>query len=175
MSNIEIGTITVEAGELQKSYETASWYTTFEYPAQTVPLTIDNRNYWAFYKLDGRDTFENFPSSFGGHQTGGGRIGEIDRVSTYTRQTYTYSIAQAIWNGGVGITLHSGWKVTSKEVAHPVMCLGYKRGGNESCGHEYHVDGMGKRQDGVRRSGNLEAGYIPGEEKIATHYKIIEA
>ncbi len=178
MTMATIGTIAIEAGERQRSYETAAWYRTFEYDAQTCDVTTDGR--WVFYKIQGRDTYEHFPSLFAGVATGGGRIGEIDEASTFVVQLYDYIAADMVEQGI--IELAEGFKIEESYFDHPVSCSGYVTDHSAPIGQRYspcecevHEDAhfQPTRTDRNDR-GFLSFGYKPGVKNTKRHIKIVE-
>ena len=180
MTGVVIGHIDVEARTIRdQGYSTASWYRDFECPAQRVEVTLSSDGRYAFWTLQGRDVFESFPSSFGGHQTGGGPHGPVDRPSTHTVQTYGYRAAAMVEEGR--IELLDGWSIAERIVAHPVFCMGYRTVYDENgtshvmdCGCPYHVDGSGRRPAVEPRTsrGYLTHGYMPDRTDQVRHISI---
>lgn len=173
MPNV-IGTITVAAGEATKSFETAAWSETIEYPAQTVDVILSDDEQAVVYAMHGRIVHENFPSLFGGVPTGGGNVGPCDREGAYTVQLYPYQAAAMALAGT--IELAEGWEVRSRQHRHPVSCRGYRyvEGGNleiEHCDHEEHVDYLGAPVERTGR-GHLAWGYVPGEGELKVHHRL---
>jgi hypothetical protein len=92
----------VETTEFTQSYETAAWYSTIEVPAGDYPATFRKPNgapaegpedgWWANARLDGRRTYNYFPSLFAGNPIGGGDIGPCDEPATYYIQSYAFSL-----------------------------------------------------------------------------------
>ena len=160
-----VATIAVEAGALRDhSYPTASWYRDFEYDAQTVDVRLSGN--FVVYSLQGRTTFESFPSSFGGHQTGMGTHGPVDRPSTYTVQQYRYNAAAAVEAGRMGLV--DGASIVERFVDHRVYCSGsstvYADGLSTAvdCGCSHHVDMWGENDRSERKNrGFLVHGYRP--------------
>jgi hypothetical protein len=93
-----IGIMQIEAGTIHNnSFETAAWYQTIEYPAQTVEVRQSGND--VIWAIEGRVTHEHFPSLLGGVRTGGGTMGDRDKPITFTRRVYGYVAAEMIKAG----------------------------------------------------------------------------
>jgi hypothetical protein len=171
---VKIGTINIPAGTIHKTYETAAWYTTFEYGPQICDLILANgRVSWT---LNGTDTYEYFPSLAGGVAVGGGRIGPILRASTYTGSGYDYEYARLASEPNSEIVLDPGWTVDISKYDHQVFCLGYVTRYNAGlqvsetvpCLHNEHIH---RGQSVTRKGEYVPSGYVPGEYNSKLHYR----
>jgi hypothetical protein len=176
-----IGTITVPAGTIHEaSYETASWYTTFVHETQTVEVRLAPDGKYAFWKIEGRHTYEHFPSSFGGVQYGGGRMGPIDRPAVHRVQIYSYEAAAMVEAGT--IQLADGYEIQERYFDHPISCSGYHyepvdgRAVPVACEHDVHEDAHYQpTRIGRSPRGFLPFGYAPGVKERKRHIRIVAA
>ena len=174
-----IGTIEFwHAGTMHDaSYETAAWYRTFEYEAQTVEVRLVGN--FATYTIQGRDTHEHFPTLFGGVATGGGRIGPCDQPSTYTVRLYDYVAAEMVEAGT--LKLAEGFEIRESFFDHPVSCSGYVTDHSAPIGHKYSPCGCEVHEDAHyqptkterNERGFLPFGYVPGAKERKRHIKIV--
>ena len=96
----------VETTEFRRGYETAAWYSIVTVPAGDYPVTfttirgekVDNLDdaYYANAVLDGRRTYDYYPSLYGGVAIGGGDIGERDEPDTHHVQSYAFSLRKKV-------------------------------------------------------------------------------
>lgn len=174
-----IGTIDVPAGTIHDaSYETAAWYRTFEYEAQTCNVTL--RGNFVDYTIVGRTTHEHFPSLFGGVATGGGTMGDCDKPSSYAVSPYNYTAAEMVEAGRM--TLTDAAEIKESFCDHHDYCLGHvsdyskaigEDGRHGPCDHEFHLDAHYVPTYERNARGNLASGYT---EDFTTkrHIKIVE-
>ena len=182
MENV-IGYLTVEAGTSRKSYETAAWYITFEYPAQTVPVVAHSGRTTCGYRLEGRETYEYFPSLYGGVATGGGNIGEIDRPGTHAHIIYDYQVAEWVAEGDTKFELAEGYELRTTRMEHPIPCGGNVRVSDPDAVHgsrcvpcdcRVHLDAQKNPTLTERNNkGFLPFGYQSEAFKLKTHHKIV--
>ena len=177
-----IGTIEVPAGTRQQSYEVAAWYRTFEHEAQTCEVHSDGNKFGnVTYRIEGRYTYNHFPSLFGGVATGGGDIGEIDEPGTFGVQIYNYGAAALVEEGLMVLDDEvAGVEVTYFD--HPVYCAGYVTdhaveigsGGDRypACEHESHDDPHGALLAERDDRGHLPRGYVTGVKDRKRHAHI---
>ena len=177
-----IGTIEVPAGTLQRSYETAAWYQTFEHEAQTCEVRSNgDKHGFVTYTIVGRNTYNHFPSLFAGVATGGGDIGEVDEAATFVVQIYNYSAAALAEDGVIVLDDEvAGVEVTYFD--HPVYCSGYVTdhavevgsGGDRypGCEHESHDDPHGALLAVRDDRGHLPRGYVTGVKDRKRHAHI---
>lgn len=171
-----IGTITIEAGTANKSYETASWYTTVEFDTQTVELKAHGKRVHA--TVVGRIVKEYFPSSFGGLATGGGTFTkDTMKETTYTFSWYDYQIATRVQEGCDKIVLADGFELVTTSFDHPIYCDGMKNYGigpvKEACDCEAHTDCHGKLQhDVVEARGSYPQHFTRGYKALASGERI---
>lgn len=173
-------TMTIVANTIHDaSYPAAAWYRTFEHEAQTVEVRLSGN--FACYRIVGRTTHEHFPSLFGGVATGGGTVGDCDKPSTYSVQTYGYEAAKMVEDGKMKLV--DGYEISESFCDHPQFCSGYETvyaadGSStfEQCGCPHHVDGFGELQTGKRSPrGFLAGGYVPGAKTTKRHIKIVKS
>tara|TARA_R110000824_G_scaffold3513_3_gene16571 strand:- start:2598 stop:3158 length:561 start_codon:yes stop_codon:yes gene_type:complete len=173
-------TMTIDANTIHDAgYPTAAWYRTFKHEAQTVEVRLSGN--FACYRITGRTTHEHFPSLFGGVATGGGTVGDCDKPSTHSVQTYGYMAAKMVEDGRM--ELADGYEISESFCDHPEYCLGYETvyaaDGSSTfgrCGCPHHVDGSGELQTGERSSrGFLARGYAPGVKTTKRHIKIVKS
>lgn len=173
-----LGTLDIEAGTItNRSYETASWWTTFEHEAQTVE--VRSAGSFVVWGIEGRTTHEHFPSSFGGVQYGGGTMGPCDRPGRHGVQIYGYEAAKLAESGV--LKLADDVEVVESFYDHPVSCSGYSYEGVEgravpvACECELHEDAHGRPTIAERGArGFLPFGYVPGVKDRKRHIEIVE-
>lgn len=173
-----IGTIQVPAGEIHRAnYETAAWYTTFVNEAQECEVVMDRRGDVS-WTIQGRRTYEYFPSLWGGVAIGGGRIGPCDEPDTHTVYAYGYTAAAMVEAGE--IALHDGYRVEESFFDHPVSCSGYTIEGVDgkavytACEHDLHEDAHYRPTVTERSSrGFLPFGYAPGVKDRKRHIRVV--
>ena len=174
-----VATIDLPAGTIHDAgYETAAWYRTFEYDAQTVEVRLSGN--FALYKIEGRTTHEHFPSLWGGVPTGGGTMGDCDKPSTYSVQTYDYLMAARAEAGEAKLT--DDYRIRESFCDHPEVCSGsvtnyevpvMTAGRYAPCEHDSHDDPHGAPITERNARGNLPHGYAPGVKTTKRHIKIV--
>ena len=174
-----VATMDIPAGTVHDaSYETAAWYRTFEYDAQTVEVRLASN--FACYKIVGRTTHEHFPSLFGGVATGGGTMGDCDKESTYDVQTYNYNAAAMVEAGDMVLT--DAATIKESFCDHSDYCRGSQTdytveigtaGRHVACDHDSHEDYRGNIVTERDARGFLPSGYVPDSAVTKRHIKIV--